>query len=272
MGGVVNRPQQAQQPGVVNLHGRIYKTVALRVHEFRAVHPLSDGWGIITEIVSRDDESIVMRAAVVDPKGRTLATGFAHEVRTRSGINSTSALENAETSAIGRALSACGFAGQEYASANEVENARKREPTTARRMARQEEPRTMRAEGPPPPARKPGKRLTGGITEPQKRNLERLCGSIDAGLRSGKGKARRELHAWMTAERGYPESFTDLNGQQASTLIDRADKLSQLAGWSKGGLLERLQSRVKDARTLWDAPDAWLAKGLSLAKQSGRAS
>ena len=49
-----------------------------------------------------------------------LATGYAEEVRAASKINATSALENAETSAIGRCLSALGFGGQEYASADEV--------------------------------------------------------------------------------------------------------------------------------------------------------
>ncbi len=47
----------------------------------------------------------------------------------------TSALENAETSAIGRALAACGFAGTEYASADEVANAisqQKEQETTER--------------------------------------------------------------------------------------------------------------------------------------------
>jgi hypothetical protein len=64
-----------------------------------------------------------MKASISNEQGRLLATGFAEEVRAASKINRTSALENAETSAIGRALAALGLAGTEYASADEVANA-----------------------------------------------------------------------------------------------------------------------------------------------------
>ena len=45
----------------------------------------------------------------MDNDGRRLASGYSEEVRAASKINATSALENAETSAIGRCLSALGF-------------------------------------------------------------------------------------------------------------------------------------------------------------------
>jgi len=105
--------------GVVNIHGREYKTVALRVAEFREVCP---DWSIITELVSADEDRVVMRAEI-SHLGVPIGTGFAEEVRSASRINKTSALENAETSAIGRALAACGYGGTEYASADEVANA-----------------------------------------------------------------------------------------------------------------------------------------------------
>ena len=106
--------------GKVKIHGKEYLTVAYRVSNFREDHA---DWGIITEIVSVDDDSVIMKASVVDPDGRVIGTGFAEEKRASSQINRTSALENCETSAIGRALAACGYGGTEYASANEVENA-----------------------------------------------------------------------------------------------------------------------------------------------------
>lgn len=112
----------AQPNGTIQIHGRAYKTVALRVQEFRETHPISEGWAITAEIVSLDAERVVMRATV-SHNGQVVGTGFAEEVRASSQINRTSALENCETSAIGRALAACGFAGSEYASANEVEQA-----------------------------------------------------------------------------------------------------------------------------------------------------
>lgn len=111
--------------GTVKIHGKDYKTVALRVSEFREQHP---DWAILTEITENTEERVVMRAMVGRPSedGRTIipvGVGFAEERRDSSQINRTSALENCETSAIGRALAACGYGGTEYASANEVENA-----------------------------------------------------------------------------------------------------------------------------------------------------
>lgn len=109
--------------GIIQLHGREYKTVALRVQEFRDKCPLADGWALITAMIHCDEVSVIFRAAVLHPSGKEVACGFAEEKRTPKGINSTSALENAETSAIGRALAAAGFGGTEYASADELVNA-----------------------------------------------------------------------------------------------------------------------------------------------------
>jgi hypothetical protein len=109
--------------GVVNIHGKEYKTVALRVSEFREGYSIDDGWGIETQCYAVDAQTVIMRAIITDPEGRLVATGYAEEERTQRGINSTSALENAETSAIGRALAGAGYAGTEYASADEVAQA-----------------------------------------------------------------------------------------------------------------------------------------------------
>ena len=106
--------------GIVNIRGKEYQTVALRVQKFREAHP---DWAIVTVIVSRDDTAVVMLASILNAEGRIIATGHAEENRKSSQINQTSALENCETSAIGRALAAAGFGGTEFASANEVQNA-----------------------------------------------------------------------------------------------------------------------------------------------------
>ena len=110
----------APATGIVNIRGKEYKSVALRVHEFRSDH--SD-WSLPTEILQMDSDVVVMRASVVNPDGQTLATGHSEEYRKSSQVNRTSALENAETSAIGRALANFGYGGTEFASANEVQNA-----------------------------------------------------------------------------------------------------------------------------------------------------
>jgi hypothetical protein len=112
--------EKEMNSGIVNIRGKEYMTVALRVQNFREAHP---NWSIETSIEERTEEVVVMRCAISNEEGFVLATGHAEEFRKSSQINSTSALENAETSAIGRALSALGFGGSEFASANEVQNA-----------------------------------------------------------------------------------------------------------------------------------------------------
>lgn len=107
--------------GIVNIHGKEYKTVALRVDEFRKDY--KDEWAIITKIAYRDENIVVMEADILNKEDRVIATGFAEEDRRKGNINSTSALENCETSAIGRALANLGYGGGEYASADEVANA-----------------------------------------------------------------------------------------------------------------------------------------------------
>lgn len=106
--------------GIVNIRGKEYETVALRVHKFREAHP---SLTLLTEVLHRDAECVVMKATILDEAGRVLATGHAEEYRKTSEINRTSALENCETSAIGRALACFGLGGTEFASADEVARA-----------------------------------------------------------------------------------------------------------------------------------------------------
>ena len=54
---------------------------------------------------------------------RTIANDFAEEYRGVGMVNKTSAVENCITSSIGRALSACGLSGGNYASFEEVDHA-----------------------------------------------------------------------------------------------------------------------------------------------------
>lgn len=105
--------------GVVNIRGKQYVTVARRVQDFRGDHP---HWSIVTTILDRNAEMVLMRAEITDESGRVLAAGHAEEWREASQINQTSAVENAETSAIGRALACLGYlGGGEFASAEEIE-------------------------------------------------------------------------------------------------------------------------------------------------------
>lgn len=107
--------------GIVNIHGKEYQTVAYRVGKFREIHGFE--LSLVTDIVTRTDECVVMKATISNGEGRVLATGHSEEYRADGKINATSALENAETSAIGRALASLGLGGTEFASADEVAHA-----------------------------------------------------------------------------------------------------------------------------------------------------
>ena len=111
----------------VNIHGKEYHTVAERIQLLNlALDKSGTDYSLTTELISWDNDIVIMKAVLTLVKGESVMTysGHAYEKEDSSQINKTSALENCETSAIGRALSAAGFGGgNEYASANEVENA-----------------------------------------------------------------------------------------------------------------------------------------------------
>jgi hypothetical protein len=107
---------------MVKIHGKDYLTVAERLVQFHQDHPKGS---IVSELISNVGGVSVMKATVTFDD-RTF-TGHASEKEGSSMINSTSALENAETSSWGRALAAAGYAGSEIASADEVANAIKQQ-------------------------------------------------------------------------------------------------------------------------------------------------
>lgn len=126
------RPQGQQRPpsatwGVQRLQGKDYFTVARRVYDFRQTHSADDGWGIETEFHA-DEKLWVCKASVVNPSGRTVATGFAASPKQGGrSAEKTNPMECAETSAIGRALAAFGYVSNgSYASYNEVRQAQAR--------------------------------------------------------------------------------------------------------------------------------------------------
>ena len=108
--------------GVVKIHGKEYKTVAKRVADFRDKYP---NHTLVTELVSADDERVVMGSKVYDTDNRLVSTGWAEERRDASRLHGTSSLEICETSACGRAVAFLhrDLMGTEIASADEVANA-----------------------------------------------------------------------------------------------------------------------------------------------------
>ena len=104
----------------VDIKGKSYTQVSTRINVFRKYFPTAS---IETLITYNDDVRVIIQTKI-SLNDRVIATGYAEEVRGDGNyINQTSAVENCETSSIGRALSNLGLGGSEYASSFEVASA-----------------------------------------------------------------------------------------------------------------------------------------------------
>jgi hypothetical protein len=85
-----------------------YETVEERLVKFWKEH---ESGRIITTLISGTSSQFIVRAELYKDGSELIwATGLAEETVQGRGVNSTSALENCETSAIGRALANAGYA------------------------------------------------------------------------------------------------------------------------------------------------------------------
>ena len=88
-----------------------YETVEERLVKFWKEHP--DGQ-IHTKLLEHNSGRFIVEAAIyrTEADARPWTTGLAEETIQGRGVNATSALENCETSAIGRALANAGYAAK----------------------------------------------------------------------------------------------------------------------------------------------------------------
>jgi hypothetical protein len=104
-----------------------YETVEERIKRFYETHP--DGRIVTHDYTSQFDresgvwrvQAMVFESSADQAANLVKATGFAFEVDGQGMANKTSALENCETSAIGRALANAGFSGNKRTSREEME-------------------------------------------------------------------------------------------------------------------------------------------------------
>lgn len=114
-----------------------YETVESRLAKFWADHP---NGRVHADPLSISETQYVVKAEIYfdrdDP--RPVATGLAEETVGSSNVNRTSALENCETSAIGRALANAGYATKgKRASREEMEKVER----VQERLATEEKPK-----------------------------------------------------------------------------------------------------------------------------------
>ena len=105
----------------IDIKGKSYVMVHERLQYFRDNYK---DYSLETKIIEMNADYCVLKAIIKTEEGRIIATGLAREVNGDTFINKTSYVENAETSAWGRALANFGIGLDiSVASAEEVQNA-----------------------------------------------------------------------------------------------------------------------------------------------------
>lgn len=173
-----------------------YVQVKDRIKKFRADHP---EWALRSAVVEVTDQRVIMHGWVEDEMERVLADGHAEETRGSSNVNTTSALENCETSAWGRALAALGYeVDKSIASREEMEK--------AERPARA--PRRAKAESTPAvPASPPGVPL-----EQLQAELWSTVNALDDGQKA-------DTKAWLLSPQGVGHAdFSRFTEQQVEAV------------------------------------------------------
>tara|TARA_R100001463_G_scaffold83819_1_gene138353 strand:- start:4821 stop:5381 length:561 start_codon:yes stop_codon:yes gene_type:complete len=92
----------------VNIQGKDYVMVHDRLKHFRETY--QHKYGMVTTVLEKTSTTILVQAAIIEKEsGFTVATGTAFEEAASNFINKGSYVENAETSAWGRALGCFGI-------------------------------------------------------------------------------------------------------------------------------------------------------------------
>ena len=117
-----------QLHGVAQKGGKKYTEVSKRIEAFRTHFGLK--YGITTNIIVDDGIRVLIKAQVYDLTNTAVPVGegYAEELRgvghfakgDKRNVNTGAAIENCETSAIGRALASLGLHGGQYASVDEI--------------------------------------------------------------------------------------------------------------------------------------------------------
>lgn len=196
---------------MANFNLNDYVQVNERLELFRKDHPT---WGLLSDLIIDDGNRIVLKATVTDDAGRIIANGFAEEVRGSTPVNRTSALENAETSAWGRALANLGYeVKKSIASRQEV----------ARVQRMEQEP----TQPPPPPPKELGSAKHVGTATEKAQEMGQKLSDIAAKraqrihIAAGQaGISEEKLRARIAQINHGEMSAKALNDTQATALLE----------------------------------------------------
>jgi hypothetical protein len=118
----------------IDIKGKQYVQVSHRIIYFNETYPEGS---IVTELISTPDAQTVIIKASVWPDRHRQFTGYSQATWGDGYINKTSALENAETSAVGRALAFMGIGViDSIASVDEVNKANNKAASTSGQTAK----------------------------------------------------------------------------------------------------------------------------------------
>lgn len=116
-----DKKEKKEKLKTIDIQGKSYVMVHERLTFFRENYA---AYALVSEILSNSEGRVVFKATILTPDGMAVATGHAMEKEGEGFINKTSHIENAETSAWGRALANFGIGVDDsVASADEVVNA-----------------------------------------------------------------------------------------------------------------------------------------------------
>lgn len=231
-GAYIDRLQAVNKRlNTTNIRGKDYAEVNQRVLGFWELWPegrIETEWPELTEARA---VCVCRVFATRDAGARPIAVGTAYEVKSGSGVNSTSYIENAETSAVGRALGFLGIgATNAIASAEEVASAidaQERQKAPARDSKPARGPKQAKADKvPAKPAKGPQKAPEGPAeaideTEAARRRLIDACNLLAAAT----GRTSKQIMQHVAAMEGF---------EKTAKGYDEAAKALEAAAKAKG--------------------------------------
>jgi len=217
-----------------------YETVDTRIHKFWGEHK-ADGRieSRLIEVV-RDDSGRPLQylmEAQVWIGDRLAANGFAEEVVGGSPVNKTSALENCETSAIGRALANAGYSKEKFrASMTEMTKAERLTGTPEDDPFYKPQPKVETFPNGQPIPNLPGApRVYGGTGEASAAQKGKIRGiAKDLGIATREEFLGLVNACLMAANHDTVTSLDDLTKKQASDVIEKMQESTTVEAFTEG--------------------------------------